>query len=508
MLIKTVRVGESARAQNTFIAMKIATAGLTCYLVVLLSFINLPLHGQEANQLPKGAKQEAVLYKNADMVGMGYRYKEQFVENQKVEFFKLYKASEYKLKKKKGKYHVVGRGKTQPVTSLEPLLQGTYFTANGMAYVEGEWHPGEKSMYQGTFLISNAGNDIRPVDIQGFYIETNKATLSGDCLGNMMNYQLEIKFTGKNIRRLKCEFPKDVLIKKMREKSHNFYANQQIGWEIIYDCLLHIEQKEIPVNILFKNLNQFHGNIRLGSRDDVIPNKGICKYFTGETFDGIYEDIFWDSQNGTLHIPTQGTMTFTDGTTATGNWLEADNFTKEDWESIYTQGDSPTAIHNKVLRKQRELAEVKRRQALEEQRKKQEELRKKQEELRKKQEQERREMLRRQQLIAKYGRHYGPLIEKGELELGMTTAMVNEIWSQDFFDRSEAIEYGQRIELWTFNESKMNMAIAKKEDGETELLAMLFIDGVGEMFGISGITKKDIPYQLVFTNRRLTKIIR
>ena len=77
-----------------------------------------------------------------------------------------------------------------------------------------------------------------------------------------------------------------------------------------------------------------------------------------------------------------------------------------------------------------------------------------------------------------------------------------------FFDRSEAIEYGQRIEVWTFNESKMNMAIAKKEDGETELLAMLFIDGVGEMFGISGITKKDIPYQLVFTNRRLTKIIR
>ena len=476
-----------------------------CYLVALLSFINLPLHGQEASQLPKGAKLEAVLYKNADMVGLGYRYKEQFVENQKVEFFKLQKASEYKIKKKKGKYYVAGRDKMQPVTSLEPLLQGNYFTANGMAYVKGEWHPEEKIIhkiiYKGTFLISDTGNGIRPVDIQKFCIETSTITLSGESQGDDTDYQLEADFTGKNIKRLKCKFPKDVLIKKARETPKNFIVGQLIGKDIIYECLSYIEQEGTPVSILLTNGNQFTGNIRLDSGNNVIPNKGICKYVTGETFDGIYEDFFWDSRNGTLHIPTQGTMTFTDGTTATGNWLEADNFTKADWASIYTQGDSPTAIHDKVLRKNRELAEVKRSQELEEQQKKQAELRKKQE-------QERQKMLRRQQLIAKYGQHYGPLIEKGELELGMTTAMVNEIWSHEFFDRSEAIEYGQRIELWTFNEEKMNMAIAKKEDGETELLAMLFIDGLGEMFGISGITKKDIPYQLVFTNRRLTKIIR
>ncbi len=443
---------------------------------------------------------EAVLYKNADMVGLGYRYKEQFVENQKVEFFKLYKASEYKIEKKKGKYYVAGRDKMIPVTSLEPLLQGTYFTTNDLSYIEGEWHPKEKSMYQGTFLISDAGNGIRPIDIQEFCIETNKATLSGENLGNITDYQLEIEFTGKDIKKLKCEFPKDVIIEKVSEEPKDFYANQQTGWRIIYDCLLQIEQKEIPVNILFKNGNQFTGNIRLDSGNNVIPNKGICKYVTGETFNGIYEDIFWDSRNGTIHIPTQGTMTFTDGTVAQGDWLKQYGLKKEDWSTLYKKGDSPTTIRDKAARKQ-QLTEAKRSQELEEQRKKQAELRKKQE-------QERQKMLRRQQLIAKYGQHYGPLIEKGELELGMTTAMVNEIWSQDFFDRSEAIEYGQRIELWTFNEEKMNMAIAKKEDGETELLAMLFIDGLGEMFGISGITKKDIPYQLVFTNRRLTKIIR
>lgn len=485
--------------------MKIATAGLMCYLVALLSFINLPLHGQEASRLPKGAKLEAVLYKNADMVGLGYRYKEQFVENQKVEFFKLQKASEYKIEKKKGKYYVAGRDKMMPVTSLEPLLQGNYFTANGMAYVKGEWHPEEKIIhkiiYKGTFLISDTGNGIRPVDIQEFCIETSTITLSGESQGDDTDYQLEADFTGKNIKRLKCKFPKDVLIKKARETPKNFIVGQLIGKDIIYECLSYIEQEGTPVSILFTNGNQFTGNIRLDSENNVIPNKGICKYITGETFDGIYEDILWDSQNGTVHIPTQGTMTFTDGTVVQGDWLKQYGLKEEDWTILYKKGDCPTTIRDKAARKQQELAEVKRSQ-------KQEELRKKQAELRKKQEQERQKMLRRQQLIAKYGQHYGPLIEKGELELGMTTTMVNEIWSQEFFDRSEAIEYGQRIELWTFNEEKMNMAIAKKEDGETELLAMLFIDGLGEMFGISGITKKDIPYQLVFTNRRLTKIIR
>ena len=506
--------------------MKIATAGLTCYLVVLLSFINLPLHGQEASQLPKGAKQEAVLYKNADMVGLGYRYKKQFVENQQVEFFKLYNAKKYKLKKEEGEYYVAGRGKMLPVTSLAPLLQGTYFTANGMAYVEGEWYPEAKNIYEtiyevykGTFLISDTGNGIRPVDIQEFSIKTGTATLTGESQGDNTDYQLEVDFIGRNIKRLKCKFPKDVLIKKACETPKNLIVGQQIGEDMIYKCLSYIEQEGTPVSILFTNGNQFNGNIRLDSGNNVFPNKGICTYVTGETFDGIYEDIFWDSRNGQIHIPTQGIITFTDGKKKIGNWLRAYNFTEEDWASIYKEGDSPTAIRDKALRKQRdkqrELAEAKRRQELKEQRKKQEELRKKQEEqrkkqeeLRKKQEQERQKIIRHQQLIAKYGQHYGPLIEKGELELGMTTAMVNEIWSQDFFDRSEAIEYGQRIEVWTFNESKMNMAIAKKEDGETELLAMLFIDRVGEMFGISGITKKDIPYQLVFTNRRLTGIIR
>lgn len=479
--------------------MKIAATGLTCYLVALLSFINLPLHGQEASQLPKGAKLEAVLYKNADMVGMGYRYKEQFVENQKVEFFKLQKASEYKIKKKKGKYYVASRDKMVPVTSLEPLLQGTYFTANRMAYVKGEWHPEEKIIhkiiYKGTFLISDTGNGIRPVDIQEFCIETSTITLSGESQGDDTDYQLEADFIGKNIKRLKCKFPKDVLIKKARETPKSFIVGQLIGKDIIYECLSYIEQEGTPVSILFTNGNQFTGNIRLDS-GNIFPNKGICKYVTGETFNGIYEDIFWDSQNGTVHIPTQGTMTFTDGTTVTGNWLKADDFTQKDWESIYTQGDSPTAIRDKFLRKKRELAEVKRRQELEEQRKKQEELRKKQE-------QERQEKLRQQRLIAKYGQHYGTLLSQRKLELGMTEEMVNEVWNKEFFDCSEFIISGNKVEIWTFNENNM-AAVAAREKGKDGLMAMLFINQLVNMFGVG----YGNPYQLTFTNGRLTEIIR
>ena len=45
----------------------------------------------------------------------------------------------------------------------------------------------------------------------------------------------------------------DFLIEKIREEgAENVFFNQQTEGDMIYNCLLHIEQKETPVNILFK----------------------------------------------------------------------------------------------------------------------------------------------------------------------------------------------------------------------------------------------------------------
>ena len=471
-------------------------SGALLFLITLSFLAPLPLWGQATDQLPRKAKMEAVLYKNADMVGMGYRYKEQFVENQKVEFFKLHNAEKYKVKKKKGEYYVAGENKMLPVTSLQPLLPGTYFTMNGIPYVKGKWYPKGMSMYKGTFLVYGTGNGIRPINIQEFFVETNTATLSGESQDKSTNYQLEIRFINNRIEKITCEISKDFLIEKIREEGvRNVFFNQQAEGDMIYNCLLHIEQEETPVNILFKNRNQFNGNIKLNSKD-VIPTQGIYKYVTGETFNGTYEDIFWDSRNGTVHIPTQGIMTFTDGTVAQGDWLKRYGLREEDWTTLYKEGDSPTTIRDKAARKQQELAEAKRM-------KKEEEQQQRLAELQEKQEQERRKTARRKQLITKYGEHYGTLISQGELELGMTTEMVNEVWDKDFFDRDQFIVSGNKVEVWTFNEDNMAETVARKE-GKEGLMTMLFINQIGGLFGVD----YGNPSQLTFTNGRLTGIIK
>ena len=124
-------------------------------------------------------------------------------------------------------------------------------------------------------------------------------------------------------------------------------------------------------------------------------------------------------------------------------------------------------------------------------------------ELQEKQEQERRKTARRKQLITKYGEHYGTLISQGELELGMTIEMVNEVWDKDFFDRDQFIVSGNKVEVWTFNEDNMAETVARKE-GKEGLMTMLFINQIGGLFGVD----YGNPSQLTFTNGRLTGIIK
>lgn len=448
-------------------------------IVSIFSLIPITLWAQSHSALPKNIKKEAVLYKNADMVGVGYQYKKQFITNQEIEFFRLYNAENYKLKRKKGEYYVVSKYNKQPVTSLKTLVRGTYFTTNKALYIKGKWYPKEGYIYEGTFQVLYTKNGIIPVELQNFFIKTAAATISGKCQSNDTDYFLSIEFMDDKIKKIECTLPKEIPFEKLTEG------------DIKYNCLLYILQKKKPVNILFRNGNRFEGNIKIDS-GIVIPTIGICKYSTGEIFKGIYEDIYWDSKNDRIHIPIIGTMTFSDGVSMYGDWIQTYDLKKEDWMSIYQEGDAPTTIRNKANRKQEELAEAKRMQLLKEQQKREAELRKKQEEKKLK-------IARQKALIARYGKYYGELLAQGKLELGMTTAMVNEIWKKDFFDCSESIMFGNKIDIWIFNEDKMRLALIN-EDAELAV-AIFFIE---QLLGIG----YGNPYQLTFTNGRLTEIIR
>ena len=53
---------------------------------------------------------------------------------------------------------------------------------------------------------------------------------------------------------------------------------------------------------------------------------------------------------------------------------------------------------------------------------------------------------RRKRLIAKYGKHYGTLLADKKLELGMTKAMVNEVYRKNLYSVSQ---YKGGVEVWT-----------------------------------------------------------
>lgn len=77
---KVVRVGKQIQNDMKEIFFKIAL--ITSIIFALTDIV----HGQ-TQQLPNKAKLQAVLYPNTETVGVGYIYKNQFVENQEVTFF-------------------------------------------------------------------------------------------------------------------------------------------------------------------------------------------------------------------------------------------------------------------------------------------------------------------------------------------------------------------------------------------------------------------------------------
>jgi hypothetical protein len=122
--------------------------------------------------------------------------------------------------------------------------------------------------------------------------------------------------------------------------------------------------------------------------------------------------------------------------------------------------------------------------------------------------QEDQEKLRRKKAyISKYGEYYGSLISEAKVDVGMSRAMVNEIWNKSFFNISISVHNGLSIEMWEFDQEKMNMEIIKegmrRENGVEEALMMLFATTMALEFD-----KSSVPRLLIFTNDKLTDIYR
>jgi len=248
------------------------------------------------------------------------------------------------------------------------------------------------------------------------------------------------------------------------------------------------------VKLNYKNGDAFIGVVE---KDDskYTAKKGEFKFKTGEIYKGEFVGRNMVYRNGRIFVPDKGETIFADGTTANGDWLKQYDFTDNEWEQIYENRNSLTEIRDNAVRADKE---------------KQQKLQA--ENIAKQQAQEKKkiaEQKRKQLYIDKYGEYYGSLISEGQLEVGMSQAMVSEVWNKVFFVVSKSIRNGKTIEFWEYSKDKMQMAILlegaknKNNGGGEAAFAEIYMMGLSEQFG--GPT---VPKTIIFTNNKLTDIYR
>lgn len=463
---------------------------LSFFLLVCSSAIASVLLAQDS-KLPEKAKLETILYQDADMIGVGYVYKKQFVENQHVTFisksFRDKHFSSYRIKEKNGQTYLHERKSNTWVdlSSLKPFISGIYFTRNDTSYIKGIVNPYDGFVCEGIFIFCNSKHNNKYF-LSPSAKETQKFSLG---MSGATSYQLTIKegykAYGKSLGdgySLKIDFPDKSKILTL--ESRVVKLNDLEGFSISdSDCLKKLES----VKIKFANGDSFSGTVTSASAfsgEELRLLRGKYTYSTGEEVIGEYSKIRYD--DGIIYVP-KGIITFSDGVVASNDWLRKYNFTSKEWKQIYDSCNGLTEIRDMAaqleLKKQQEKIAEQRAEQLK----------------RRKEEEQRRN------IISKYGEYYGALIIKKKLVPGMSQAMVNEVWSKDFFDCSISTSSGRRIEVWTLNNDKMQIKIASEankvdKSGETAVAAMLLMNFLGST------SLSSVPNMLVFVNDKLTDI--
>lgn len=448
------------------------------------------------------AKKEVILYKQEsssdNVIGIGYVYKKQFVERQPLVFLNCPKS--YKLKKKGGKYMLRNSRKEYlPLSTLDTLACGIYFKKDGMACLDGKLFQ-NSSLYEGTFVWANNSENGKLLSTQKKASSFQYAFLGmTSYLANLNGIEVFFHKQNSETYSLKMWFPNGSDIYSIEGTFPKVTIDNEIYTKNIADILNRCYSKHIE----FKNGDSFKGTSRATMQSSggckVVPLRGEYKYATGETFTGTYKKIDFDND---IIIPTNGKTTFSDGKKATGDWLKPyrQDFSRGEWQTIYKNSNGLTEIRDNAIALQQKKDEEKREKELAELREKMKEKRKKEAEKRKKEAEERKKEAKKRQLISKYGYRYGTLLAKGEIELGMTEAMVNEVYKKGWFDCNQSRYLWKRVDTWVFNKDKMLLTLAK-EHGQDGVISMLFL----ETFGLTDLI---VPSALQFVDGELTDIIR
>lgn len=453
------------------------------------------VRAQEQSQttlLPKNAKRKTIKYLNDQYAAIGYVLNEKFVEGQKITFFST------KSETSKIDLPYLDMFPVKNTKLSDTLINGKYFIKNGIPYIEGTVNLiREGSFKKGLFKVTNnENNELIPIsniasklNIELVDIYYYKHIEGEENLGTLILRKLSDDAFSVNIKYI--DFTLEAIIPFILFQKFDSNEVEYLKSEIL---------KSKQVKLLYNNGDVFIGNVMhrndlsAYSRSkyesgDYVPKSGEYQYKKGEVcsgdfaFSNIYNVIYLD----------RGTTLFIDGSIEKDNWIDNFNLSVDEKERIHDESNSLT----EMLKMAKSIKGAKD---------------KKQKDSKIATNQQKKENLliqqaRRKNLISKYGEYYGNQISQGHLVIGMTKAMVNEIWKKEYFNISSALRNNQIIEVWEFNKEKMYREMSKedtKKRGKIDDNADFTLALVISLAEQSG--EITFPKTLVLNNNKLTDI--
>jgi hypothetical protein len=296
---------------------------------------------EDRSPLPKGAKLKAIVYDNQTAIGIGYVYKNEFVENQRVTFYDVPEdAISPRVHEGSAGFSLLYDNKEIPLTSLSPTVSGIYYTEAGQSWVRGTWHS-SSDVVKGTFKFANSelGDRLtpRPRDID-FNLEVVDVTFSQE---ETEREKIHRRRQPDGTYYVKVEYSAGSGIKTVEVWTPELLT--------VHDGDRRFAENFPQSRVVYKNGDTFVGAVDLDRNGRFTPGRGTFTYATGETFTGSYRPIELTAAG--LQIP-EGETVFSDGTRAEGNWLSKYNFTSAEWKELYESCSthSLTEIRDSAIR--------------------------------------------------------------------------------------------------------------------------------------------------------------
>lgn len=426
-------------------------------------------------------KQEAILYKETNMLLVGNLSEGKFVEGSRIKFYRVPDAKSYRVKKSDDGIYLKRKKEKRSLSDFSVFADCIYYKENGEDCFKG-FLDFDGSVCYGTFKLYNSPD-------KSFVL--NSKVPSTKLFYNILSVDsTEVKVGGWLISAKKTET--GYLMRAKDDYSEYEAGNKEpmliegilpmedFHVREIDDSMISFLDKLKRAKVILKNYDEFDGTVKIKTINvSLYCNllNGTYKYHkTGDVFIGKYQDIYYDSFG--IHIPTRGTMKFANGDSITGDWLAGCTFDYKEWKKIYNESNGPTDIRNKAiaLKQQKDEEEAKKRAVAEE-------------------ESERQKEARRQYLISKYGNTYGEMLAKGKVCIGMTKEMVIEAWPEGYYVVSQVVFSGKKAEQWVFSEDKFALYCAQTGNKDN-LMAYMLVKQLGlptefpkEMLFVDGVLK-------------------